>query len=56
MEPEKFNIEECTQAAEIFGYSPEIVAAALKCAGKKEYTEAEAKKVIKAFAKKEVTK
>lgn len=56
MGSEKFTIEECTQAAEIFGYSPEMVAAALKCAGKEKYTEAEARKIVKAFAKKEVTK
>lgn len=54
MEPEKFTVEEFVQVSEIFGVSSDIVDAALRHDGKGVYTEAEARKVVKAFAKKEV--
>lgn len=37
-----------------FDYSPELIKAALKAAGKKEYTQKEATAVINKFAKTEV--
>ena len=49
-----YTIEELTQAArKVFGYSPWLVSAALKCSNKKKFTLAEAKKIVKAFAEKE---
>jgi len=37
-----------------FNYAPELVTAALKKNGKEQYTVAEAKEIVEAFAKKEV--
>ncbi|NSW90214.1 MAG: oligoribonuclease [Firmicutes bacterium] len=50
-----YNKDELIAAAEIvFGVKPEVVAAAVKMAGKSEMTKDEAKTAIEKFMKKEV--
>lgn len=49
-----YTIEELVKAAFDLGYSPALVAAALKLSGKTEFTKEEAQKIIKKFAEMEV--
>lgn len=52
-----YTVEEFVRAADsVFGkhYSPDIIRAAMKVAGKETATKAEAKKIISEFAEKEV--
>lgn len=49
-----YSREELIAAASSFGVKPEVVAGALKLAGKDTMTKAEAKKAIKAFLERKV--
>ncbi len=50
----RYNRSELIAAASSFGVKPEVVAGALKLAGKDSMTKAEAEKAIKAFLERKV--